>query len=140
MVPQITIKNQFVEEEKKKISLKERLGLVDPNDYGSESRKDRKKKRDLDEELMKLIEEEDIDVTYEELQELSKRDKKKLLKKLLQQQGREAEYEEFRKKKKKSIKKKKERSENDESDSQNRRIKIKGTFKKYIKKALYSCE
>ncbi|XP_052263757.1 uncharacterized protein LOC127866930 isoform X2 [Dreissena polymorpha] len=126
MVPQITIKNQFVEEEKKKISLKERLGLVDPNDYGSESRKDRKKKRDLDEELMKLIEEEDIDVTYEELQELSKRDKKKLLKKLLQQQGREAEYEEFRKKKKKSIKKKKERSENDESDSQNRRIKIKG--------------
>lgn len=120
MVPQITIKNRL---EDRKTNIKHRLGLLDA-EYDSDSRKDRKRKKDIDKELMKLLEEEDADIEFDDLELLSKKEKKKLLKKLLAQQGREDEYESFKKKKKRGFRKKRERFDIDEEGDRERKRRI----------------
>ncbi|XP_052799943.1 zinc finger CCCH domain-containing protein 11A-like [Mya arenaria] len=126
MVPQITIQNKSVGD--RALSLKQRLGLIGEDSNDSDFRKGKKKKRDLDEDIMQLIEEEqmDIDIDIDEISLLSKKDKKKLLKKLLVQAGREDEYDLYKKKKKRGIRKKKEKD--DEGRGKKRKINIKSGY------------
>ncbi|KAL4225004.1 hypothetical protein ACF0H5_015699 [Mactra antiquata] len=125
MLPRITIKNE-PDIEQRKAGIKQRLGLLDEND---DSKRDRKK-RSIDDELMKLLNEEGADISEDDLDLLSKKEKKKLLKRLLIQQGREEEYEALRRKKKKGLRKKKEYYSDDEDDENGdgdtrRRIKLR---------------
>lgn len=125
MVPQITIKNRI---EERKAGIKQRLGLLDDAESDSDSRRHRKKRRGIDEELMKLLREEELDIDEDDLDLLSKKEKKRLLKKLLVQQGRVDEYEAIRKRKKHGVKKRRERmdEEQEENKESRRRINIQG--------------
>ncbi|WAR01768.1 ZC11A-like protein [Mya arenaria] len=123
-------KHSAQQQTSKKRSIKDRLGVRPSGDNENEKpvRKGKKKKRDLDEDIMQLIEEEqmDIDIDIDEISLLSKKDKKKLLKKLLVQAGREDEYDLYKKKKKRGIRKKKEKD--DEGRGKKRKINIKSGY------------
>lgn len=137
MLPQITVKNE-VDIEGRKAGLKQRLGLLDDEANDSDSKKDRKRKRGIDEELMKLLREEEAEIDEEDLELLSKKEKKKLLKKLLVQQGREEEYEAIRKKKKRGFKKKKDRIDEEGDRSSRRRINIQERLGRKEGKIIYT--